>query len=178
MREVAIEDVDVERSPLGVHSVRNPVSGAPGTDQFATNRFESEPGESFSGGLHTHHDQEEVFCIYSGEATFDVADRLGSSATGMATIGASEVIRVPPTILRGDDDPDSDDDVAGFDFVVPSDRREWNSVESVLYCGDCGNVLSFRARHIAVPWTCFRRQWERYLFVHIGVVTYATMPKL
>ena len=63
VREVAIENVDVERSPLGVHSVRNPVSDAPGTDQFATNRFELEPGESFSGGLHTHHDQEEVFCI-------------------------------------------------------------------------------------------------------------------
>ena len=63
VREVAIENVEVERSPLGVHSVRNPVSAAPGTDQFATNRFESEPGESFSGGLHMHHDQEEVFCI-------------------------------------------------------------------------------------------------------------------
>jgi hypothetical protein len=56
VRRVAIEDIDVERSPLGVYSVWNPVSAAPGTDQLATNRFESEPGESFSGGLYTHHD--------------------------------------------------------------------------------------------------------------------------
>ena len=89
----------------------------------------------------------------------------------------------------------------GFAFGAPSDRRKWDSIESVSHCGECGeetgnglslteehdleftcsecgNVLSFRARHVAVPWTCFRRQWERYLFVHIGVVTYATMPKL
>jgi quercetin dioxygenase-like cupin family protein len=61
MRKVAIDDVEVERSPLGVHSVRKPVSEALGTDHFAMNYFELEPGESFSGGLHAHHDQEEVF---------------------------------------------------------------------------------------------------------------------
>jgi hypothetical protein len=50
MRKVAIDDVEVERSPLGVHSVRKPVSEALGTDHFAMNYFELEPGESFSGG--------------------------------------------------------------------------------------------------------------------------------
>jgi len=100
VREIAIEDVDVERSPLGVHSVRKQVSDAPGTGQFATNRFESEPGESFSGGLYTHHDQEEVFCVQSGEATFDVADRPDSSATETVTVGAGEVIRFPPGSTR------------------------------------------------------------------------------
>ena len=100
MRKVAIEDVDVERSPLGVYSVWNPVSAAPGTDQLATNRFESEPGESFSGGLYTHHDQE-VSYVQSGGATFDVADRPDSSATETATVGADEVIRVPPGSIRG-----------------------------------------------------------------------------
>ena len=85
---------------------------------------------------------------------------------------------VPPgQYQEGYNDPD-DDDIAGFAFGAPSDRRGWDSVESVLRCGECGNVLSFRVRHVAVPWTYFRRQWERYLFVHIGVVTYATMPKL
>ena len=125
VREIAIEDVDVERSPLGVHSVRNPVSGAPGTDQFATNRFEPEPGESFSGGLYTHHDQEEVFCVQSSEATFDVADRPDSSATETVTVGAGEVIRFPPgQFQEGYNDSDNDDAVVGFAFGAPSDRRE------------------------------------------------------
>ena len=61
MPKAAIDDVDVELSPLGVHSVRRPVSEALGTDHVATNYFGLEPEESFSGGLHTHHDQEELF---------------------------------------------------------------------------------------------------------------------
>ena len=65
MRKVAIDEVDIELSPLGVHSVRRPVSDALGTEHFAMNYFELEPGESFSGGLHTHHDQEEVFYVQS-----------------------------------------------------------------------------------------------------------------
>ena len=123
MQEVAIENVDVERSPLGVHSVRNSVSAAPGTDQFATNRFESESGGSFSGGLHTHHDQE-VSYVQSGAATFDVTDRPDSSATETVTIGADEVIRVPPAVPGGDNDPNGGGDIVGFAFGAPSDRRE------------------------------------------------------
>jgi uncharacterized cupin superfamily protein len=72
MEKVAIDDVDIETSPLGVHSVRRPVSRALGTSDFAMNYFELEPGDSFSGGLHTHHDQEEVFHVQEGTATFEV----------------------------------------------------------------------------------------------------------
>ena len=61
MRKVAADGVDDERSPLGVHGVRRPVSDAPGTDRFAMSDFELAPGESFSGGLHTRHDQGEAF---------------------------------------------------------------------------------------------------------------------
>ena len=134
MRTIAIDDVEVGLSPLGVHSVRKQVSDAPGTGQFATNRFESEPGESFSGGLYTHHDQEEVFCVQSGEATFDVADRPDSSA-----VGAGGVIRFPPgQFQEGYNDPDNDDAVVGFAFGAPSSRHEWDEIESVLGCAECG----------------------------------------
>ena len=116
MRKVAIDDVEVELSPLGVHSVRKPVSEALGTDHFAMNYFELEPGESFSGGLHAHHDQEEVFYIQAGEA-----------------------VRFPPgQFQEGYNDPDNDDAVVGFAFGAPSSRHEWDEIESVLGCAECG----------------------------------------
>jgi len=103
------------------------------------NYFELEPGESFSGGLHAHHDQEEVFYVQSGEATFDVADRPDSSATESVTVGAGEVIRFPPgQFQEGYNDPDSDDGVVGFAFGAPSSRHEWDEIESVLGCAECG----------------------------------------
>ena len=123
MEKVEINEVRNEVNPMEVHEVRRPVSDALGTDHFAMNYFELEPGESFSGGLHAHHDQEEVFYVQSGEATFDIADQPDSSATESVTVGADEVIRFfPGSSRRGNNDPD--DDVAGFAFGAPSDRHE------------------------------------------------------
>ena len=139
MRKVAIDDVDIELSPLGVHSVRRPVSDALGTDHFAMNYFELEPGESFSGGLHTHHDQEEVFYVQSGEATFEVADEPSTDATESVTVGAGEVIRFPPgQFQEGSNDADNDDPVVGFAFGAPSSKHDWDSIESVMPCSECG----------------------------------------
>jgi mannose-6-phosphate isomerase-like protein (cupin superfamily) len=167
MRKVAIGDVGNERSPPGVHSVRRPVSDAIGTDHFAMNYFELEPGESFSGGLHAHHDQEEVFYVQSGEATFDVADESGSSATESVSVGAGEVVRVPPGQFReGYNEAASDEPVVGFAFGAPSSKHDRDEIESVLHrhdcgeetdhglaltdagsfeftCGECGNVVTF-----------------------------------
>mgnify|MGYP002760945132 FL=1 len=67
MRKVVIDEVDTELHPQEIHSVRRPVSDALDTEHFAMNYFELEPGEAFSGGLHTHHDQEEVFYVQSGK---------------------------------------------------------------------------------------------------------------
>ena len=138
MRKVAIEDVDVERSPLGVHSVRKPVSDALGTEHFAMNYFELQPGESFSGGLHTHHDQEEVFYVLEGEATFDVADEPSSDATESVTVSAGEVVRFPPGQFQEGYNDDEDDPVVGFAFGAPSSKHDWESIESVLHCSECG----------------------------------------
>lgn len=138
MRKVAIEDVDIELSPLGVHSVRRPVSDALETDHFAMNYFELEPGESFSGGLHTHHDQEEVFYVQSGVATFEIADEPDSAATETTTVGANEVIRIPPgQYQEGYNDADSDEPVVGLALGAPAARHDWEAIESVLHCRDC-----------------------------------------
>jgi|GEM_PF-171369 len=91
MEHVAIEAVDDEANPLAEHEVRKPLSRALGTDHFAMNYFELSPGESFSGGLHAHNDQEEVFYVASGTARFEV----GRDRETVA-VGPDEVIRFAP----------------------------------------------------------------------------------
>jgi len=47
MEKTAIDDVDLQLSPLAVHGVRRPVSQDLGTEHVAMNYFEIAPGESF-----------------------------------------------------------------------------------------------------------------------------------
>jgi uncharacterized cupin superfamily protein len=50
-------------------------------------RFALAPGERFSGAVHAHPDQEEVFVALEGEATF---------VTSEAVVGAGEAVRFAP----------------------------------------------------------------------------------
>jgi mannose-6-phosphate isomerase-like protein (cupin superfamily) len=139
MRKVAIDDVDNVPNPLGVHSVRRPVSDALGTEHFAMNYLELEPGESFSGGLHAHTDQEEVFYVLAGTATFEVTDVPDSSTTETVTVEAGEAVRFPPgTFQEGYNDADNDEPVAGLALGAPASRHDWDALESVLHCRECG----------------------------------------
>ena len=80
-----------------------------------------------------------VLHVQSGEATFDAADRPDSSATGSVTVGSGEVVRFPPgQFQEGYSDPDNDDAVVGFAFGAPSSRHEWEQIELVLHCAECG----------------------------------------
>ena len=133
MEKVAIDDVETQNSPLGVHSLRKPVSSALGTEHFAMNYFELAPGDSFSGGLHTHHDQEEVFYIESGTAEFTVGmDR------ETVTVDEGELIRFEPGELQTGGAPeDADEDVVGWALGAPDSQHDWDELESVTYCREC-----------------------------------------
>ncbi len=96
---------------MDVHSVRRPVSRALATTNFAMNYFELEPGESFSGGLHTHYDQEEVFYVQEGTATFDTEE-------GQVSVDAAEVIRFDPGEFRTGYNA-SDERVVAFALGAP-----------------------------------------------------------
>lgn len=145
MEKVAIDDVDVVVNPMGVHSVRRPISRALGTTDFAMNYFELQPGESFSGGMHTHHDQEEVFYVQEGTATFETrAPQRGEDRTTgetaseerEVTVDEGEVIRFAPgDFQKGYND--SDEEVVGFAFGAPDARHDWDEIESIVYCREC-----------------------------------------
>ncbi|WP_115865005.1 cupin domain-containing protein [Halorussus litoreus] len=131
MEKVAVEDVDNERNPMKVHSVRKPVSRALGTTDFAMNYFELEPGESFSGGLHRHNDQEEVFYVESGTATFEVGlDR------EEVVVEAGELVRFPPgEFQKGYNDDEAT--VEGWALGAPGATHDWDELQSRAYCPEC-----------------------------------------
>lgn len=131
MEKVRIDDVENELSPLGVHSVRKPVSTALGTTDFAMNYFELDPGESFSGGLHAHHDQEEVFYVEEGVVTFDVGVERETTE-----VAAGELIRIPPGEFQ-EGYNDGEARVTGWAIGAPGASHDWDALQSRLYCPDC-----------------------------------------
>jgi len=131
MKHVAIDDVDTEVNPLQVHEIRKPVSRALGTTDFAMNYFELAPGDSFSGGLHTHHDQEEVFYVESGTATFDVGkDR------EQIEVDERELVRFEPGEFQTGYN-DTDKRVVGWALGAPGSQHDWDDIRSYVYCPDC-----------------------------------------
>ena len=140
MEKVAIDDVETRNSPLGVHSLRKPVSSALGTEHFAMNYFELEPGESFSGGLHTHHDQEEVFYVMEGAVEFDVGMERETTV-----VEAGELIRFAPgeyqTGWNRGDEP-----VSGWALGAPDAQHDWDELESVVDCRECGEETPHATR--------------------------------
>ncbi|THE66457.1 cupin domain-containing protein [Salinadaptatus halalkaliphilus] len=129
MDKTAIDDIEVERNPMEVHSIRRPISDALGFSDFAMNYFELEPDESFSGGYHTHHDQEEVFYVQSGTAAFDTEE-------GTVPVEAGEVIRFAPGEFQQGYN-DGDEPVVGFAFGAPGAKHDWDQIESMIYCQEC-----------------------------------------
>lgn len=86
-----MEKVDLdaaERAALSGAADRRDVSAALGATDVAVMYYELEPGEAFSGGFHAHLDQEELFFVLDGEATWDTED--GEAAL---TAGAGEAVR-------------------------------------------------------------------------------------
>lgn len=59
------------------------------TSRVAVNHYRVPPESGLSSGLHAHTDQEEVFVVLAGEATFETLD-------GPVTVTAREAVRFAP----------------------------------------------------------------------------------
>lgn len=132
MENVSIDDVENQPNPLQVHEVRRPVSQALGTEEFAMNYFELGPGDSFSGGLHRHLDQEEVFYIEEGAAVFEVGREREEY-----TVEAGELIRFEPGEFQKGTAVEDGDGVVGWALGAPGASHEWDQLESLVYCSEC-----------------------------------------
>jgi uncharacterized cupin superfamily protein len=129
MEKVSLDDVIIENNPLGVHSHRKHLSKVLGTEDFGMVYFELEPGDSFSGGMHRHHDQEEIFFILEGTATFETLEETRE-------VDAPGCIRIPPgTYQQGNNE--CDDLVRALAFGAPGSQHDWDQLESLVYCQEC-----------------------------------------
>jgi len=89
MERVDLEDV--HQAALSGDPDRRAVDDALGATDVALKYYALDPGEAFSGGFHTHTDQEELFVVLEGEATWDTED---GEAT--LTVAAGEAVRFAP----------------------------------------------------------------------------------
>ena len=157
MERVEISELDREPHPMGVNTERRDVGAALGTEDVGVVHYELESGEQFSGGLHTHHDQEEVFYVLEGTATFEHRLPEGDSAaavddpsdvqehTETTDVHAGELIRFRPGEFQCGRN-ESDDPVVGLALAAPGRRHNWTDLESFAPCGECGEVTSHGVR--------------------------------
>lgn len=140
MERVTIDDVEIEPHPMGVNRQRRNVTDALGAEHMTMVHYELDPGESFSGGLHTHHDQEEAFYIVEGTATFE-----HGTDGDEVEVEAGEVVRFEPGEFQCGRN-ESDDTVVGLALAAPGSRHNWADLESFAPCGECGELTSHGVR--------------------------------
>lgn len=86
MERVIIDEVE---AVIDAATLFRPLSAALDTTRLAINYYELDRGDSFAYGYHVHEEQEEVFIILSGTATFE-------TEAGEVTVGSDELIRFAP----------------------------------------------------------------------------------
>ena len=124
MEKISIDDLD---NHPRVADVQKHATDALGLAEMALNYHELEPGESFSGGMHTHMNQEEVFYILEGTATFRTPD-------GDHEVGADEAVRFAPGEYQ-EGRNGSDNRVRALAMGAPQGMGE---TRAKVPCGECG----------------------------------------
>lgn len=124
MQKVSIDEL--ENDPR-VADVQKHATDPLNLSDMALNYYELEPGDSFSGGLHTHMGQEEVFYVMDGTATFQTED-------GSHEVGPDEVIRFAPGEYQ-EGRNESDDRIRALALGAPQGMGE---TRAKLPCSECG----------------------------------------
>lgn len=124
MEHVTIDDVAEQGRSADVRAgLTEPLSLA----DAAINYYELSPGDGFSGGLHTHTDQEEIFLVLEGTATFETAE-------GTLDVGAGEAVRFDPGEYQTGENR-GEGRVRGIAIGAP---REQGETRSAVECRECG----------------------------------------
>ncbi|MDZ7688385.1 MAG: cupin domain-containing protein [Halobacteriales archaeon] len=107
--------------------VRKFMTDALNLEDLSMNYFELEPGESFSGGMHTHINPEETFFVVEGTATFQTRD-------GEVEVGENEAVRFAPGEYQEGRNED-DERIRALALGTPQEQGE---TRTLFPCGDCG----------------------------------------
>jgi len=124
VEKIRIDDVRNRSGPAGV---KRSLTAPLGATDVSLNYYELAPGDSFAFGYHAHAEQEEVFDVQSGTATFE-------TESGDVEVEAGEVARFGPGefqrgVNRGDER------VVALALGAP---REAGGLELRRDCPDCG----------------------------------------
>ena len=143
MQTTAFEDATRLDLPQDIEG--RDLSAALAIDGVAINHYRIPPGEGFPAGLHAHADQEEIFLVLEGVATFETlatheqAERTtGDRAAGPGrevSVVAGEAIRFAPGEFQSGRN-DGDDDLVALGLGAP---RESEDVRVPLSCPTCGH---------------------------------------
>mgnify|MGYP000586770476 CR=1 FL=1 len=130
-----IDTDEVEPMAMGGEELdRRGLSEPLGTTDFAMNYYALDPGEGFSGGLHTHLDQEEVFYVLEGTATFETKPE-ATADSETVDVGAGEAVRFAPGEFQQGRN-ESDDTVRALALGAPKDSTEGRIPQPCPECGD------------------------------------------
>ncbi|WP_276273390.1 cupin domain-containing protein [Haloarcula litorea] len=136
MERVSVDDV--EPQSMGGDVDRRGLADPLGTTDVALNRYVLDPGEAFSGGLHAHLDQEEVFYVVEGEATFEYRSE-PTEESETVTVGPHQAIRFAPGDYQQGRN-ESDERVVALALGAPRETTEGRVAQP---CPECdGDVLA------------------------------------
>lgn len=131
-----------ESSPSPALAIaRRGLSGTLDTDGVALNHYRIPPGEGFPSGLHTHMDQEEIFVILAGTATFETLrggkkgdeDTVDQRTGRELRVGAGEAVRFASGEYQSGYNRDGEELVA----LAIGAPRESIDVRIPVRCPDC-----------------------------------------
>ena len=132
MEKLSIGDVEpTSENDIDRRKLADPLN----TSHLALNRYVLEPGERFAESLHAHMDQEEVFVIIEGEATFETMN-------GETIVSEDEVIRFAPGEFQSGKN-DSEERVVAFALGAPRDSEDVRIARisgiGDITCPECGH---------------------------------------
>ncbi|RRJ33842.1 cupin domain-containing protein [Halocatena pleomorpha] len=125
MEIVTIEEIETPPTNSPADVVR-PLSTALDTSEIAINYFEIASGESFGYDYHRHNDQEELFYVQSGTATFE-------TESGDVAVEAGEMIRFASGEFQLGTNR-GDERVVALAIGVPRNSSE---IEYLRECAQC-----------------------------------------
>ena len=142
MERVSIDDIETVPHWMGANTHRKPLSRHVEGMGFATTYLELEPGDAFSGGLHTHTDQEELFVVLEGTATWETKQGPGDEPT-YTEVGPMEAIHFGEDDVYQTGRNETDEMVRGIAIGVPGSRHDWEGTRALIDCETCGEETVF-----------------------------------
>jgi len=125
MEKVSVDDL---KSRMGPAAEKRLLGRALDAMELAVNYYELEPGDSFGFGYHRHEDQEEVFYVLQGTATFE-------TEAGDVAVGPDEAVRFAPGEWQLGHNA-GDQRVVALALGAPVDSGDTEMVRECPACGE------------------------------------------